>query len=148
MDNHPPLLQVDIVDVGRLIFSGHCQRVTAPAAGGEVCILPRQAALLTHLHPGTVRVHTASGDDHFYFVSGGFMEVRHSAVSILADAALRSSEIDRTQAQAARDEAEQALRQSHALEDRDLARLNLARALAQLQVLQHAEIHRLKRDRR
>jgi len=76
------------------------------------------------------------------------MEVKDSRVTILADQVLRSSEIDQERAMEARREAEQVLRETHLLEDRDIAKLNLIKAAAQLRVLQHAEIHRLKRDPR
>lgn len=145
MQQTVPLLQVEITDVGRLIYSGPCLKIAAPAAGGEVCILPRHAPLLTALHPGEIRLQNQAGESHFFYVSGGFMEVRQSSVSILADQALRSGELDEERAQSARGEAEQLLRETHLLEDRDIARLDLAKAVAQLRVLQHAEIHRLKK---
>ena len=137
MDKSPPLLQVDIIDVGRLIYSGPCQRIAAPAAWGEVCILPRHAPLLTALQPGEIRLQNAAGDERFFYVSGGFMEVKDSTVSILADQALRTSEIDQQRAEEAREEAEQILRETHLLEDRDVAKLELAKAIAQLRVLEH-----------
>ncbi|MCF8152471.1 MAG: F0F1 ATP synthase subunit epsilon [Sulfuritalea sp.] len=137
MDKTPPLLQVDVIDVGRLIYSGPCQRITAPAAWGEVCILPRHAPLLTALQPGEIRLQNSTGEERFFYVSGGFMEVKDSAVSILADQALRTSEIDQQRAEEAREEAEQVLRETHLLEDRDIAKLQLAKAIAQLRVLEH-----------
>ena len=146
MDSSARLLQVEITDVGRLLFSGPCQRITAPAAQGEVCILPRHAPLLSALKPGEVKLEDAIGQTHFFYVSGGFLEVKDSSVTVLADHALRTLEIDRQRALEARMEAEQLLRHSQPLEDRDVAKLDLARAVAQLRVLQHAEIHRLKRE--
>lgn len=148
MDIPASLVQVDVTDVGRLIFSGHCKRVTAPAAYGEICILPRHAPLLTALKPGIIRLQPETGEDQFLYVSGGFLEVKDSVVSILADQVLRSDEIDAERATEARGEAEQQLRESHVIEDRDLAKLDLAKAVAQLRVLQHAEIHRLKKHPR
>jgi len=137
MDKPPPLLHVDIIDVGRLIYTGPCQRIAAPAAWGEVCILPRHAPLLTALQPGEIRLQNAAGDERFFYVSGGFMEVKDSTVSILADQALRTSEIDQQRAEEAREEAEQILRETHLFEDRDVAKLELAKAIAQLRVLEH-----------
>jgi F-type H+-transporting ATPase subunit epsilon len=141
-------IQVDIADVARLIFSGSCFKVTAPAAFGEVCILPRHAPLLTSLRPGSIRLRPSMGADHFYYVSGGFMEVKDSHVTILADQVLRSTEIDQDRASEARREAERVLHETHLVQDRDVAKLNLIKAAAQLRVLQHAEIHRLKKDPR
>jgi F-type H+-transporting ATPase subunit epsilon len=138
-------LRVDIADVGRLIFSGTCTKLVAPAAFGEVCILPRHAPLLTRLRPGEVRLQTDRGEERFFFLSGGYLEVRDSAATVLADQVLRSEEIDRQAALDARERAEQVLRESHLFTERDPAKLDLVKALAQLRVLEHAEIHRLKR---
>lgn len=138
-------LQVEIADISRLIFSGECLKLAAPAAHGEVCILPRHAPLLTALKPGEIRLQTASGEDCFLFVAGGYMEVKDSTVAILADAILRSDDIDLERAQQAHEQAEQVLRESHFRGERDAAKLDLAKALAQLRVLQHAELHRLRK---
>jgi F-type H+-transporting ATPase subunit epsilon len=45
------LLQVEIVDICRQIFSGPCSQVVAPAADGEVGVLPRHTPFLTRLRP-------------------------------------------------------------------------------------------------
>ncbi len=146
MGNTPLCLLVEIADVGRRIYSGPCLRITAPAAAGEVGILPRHAPMLTALRPGEIRLQNLAGEEHFFYVSGGFLEVKDDTVSILADQALRTSEIDLQRVQEAREEAEQLLREAHQIQDRDIAKLDLAKAIAQLRVLQHAEIHRLRKS--
>jgi F-type H+-transporting ATPase subunit epsilon len=145
METNPKLLQVEIAEVGRLVFSGPCTKLVAPAAYGEVCILPRHAPFLTRLTPGEVRLQTDTGEDQFFFLSGGYLEVRNSTVSVLADQMLRSEEIDRQAALEAKQNAEDVLRTSHLFTERDPAKLDLVKAIAQLRVLEHAEIHRLKR---
>jgi F-type H+-transporting ATPase subunit epsilon len=145
METPTKFLQVEIAEVGRLLFSGPCIKLVAPAAFGEVCILPRHAPFLTRLRPGEVRIQTGSGEDQFFFLSGGYLEVRDSTVSVLADQMLRSGEIDRQAALDAKRRAEEVLRESHLFTERDPAKLDLVKAIAQLQVLEHAEIQRLKR---
>lgn len=145
MQTFPKFLQVEITEVGRLVYSGTCTKFVAPAAHGEVCILPRHAPLLARLNPGEIRLQTETGEDQFFFLSGGYLEVRDSTVTVLADSMLRSTEIDREAALAAKQRAEEILRASHLFSERDPAKLDLVKALAQLRVLQHAEIHRLRR---
>jgi len=140
-------LQVEIAEVGRLIFSGPCARLVAPAALGEVCILPRHAPFLTQLRPGVLQVQAVDGERRSFFLSGGYMEVKDSIVHVLADQMLRSEEIDREAALAVQREAESVLRHSHLFTERDRAKLVLAKALAQLRVLEHAEVHRLRKQR-
>lgn len=137
-----PFLQVEITEVSRLVFSGDCVKLVAPAAYGEVCILPRHAPFLTRLQPGEVRLETHSGENHFFFLSGGYLEVKDNNVSILADQMWRSNEIDRQAALEAKHEAEIALKKGGILSDP--IRFNLAKAIVQLRVLEHAEVYRLK----
>lgn len=139
------LLQVDILDVTRQLYSGACLRVVAPAALGEVGILPGHAPLLTRLRTGEIRLLMPEGNTGFYFVSGGFMEVSNSTVTVLADQMLRSEEIDRNAALEARQRAEETLRTSHLFMERDAAQLALAEALVKLRILEHAALVQGKR---
>lgn len=145
MESAAKFLQVEIAELSRSVFRGACIQLVAPAAHGEVCILPRHAPLLTRLRPGEIRLQTESGDYQFFFLSGGFLEVKDSSVTVLADSMLRSEEIDREAALAAKRRAEELLRTSRLFTERDPAKLALVKALAQLRVLEHAELHRLKR---
>ncbi|CAL1238851.1 ATP synthase F1 subunit epsilon [Candidatus Methylocalor cossyra] len=145
MESTTKTLHAEIADIGRLIFSGACSRLVAPAALGEVCILPRHAPFLAHLRPGVIEIQAPNGAWQSFFVSGGFLEVKDSCVNVLADQMLRSEEIDREAALAAKRHAENVLRRSHLFTERDRAKLELTKALAQLRVLEHAEFQRLKK---
>lgn len=144
MESARKFLEVEIAAVDRLVFRGTCTKCVAPAAHGEVCILPRHAPFLSRLRPGEVRIRTETGEDQFFYLSGGYLEVKDSTVTVLADAMQRSDEIDRAAAMEARQRAEEVLRSSHLFSERDDAKLMLVKALAQLRVLEHAELHRLQ----
>ena len=87
-------IEVNIVSAEGEIFSGYATMVFAPAQMGEIGIAPRHAPLLTGLKPGEVRVQTADGEEHFFYVSGGSIEVQPHLVTILANTALRAKDID------------------------------------------------------
>ncbi|MFM8331184.1 MAG: ATP synthase F1 subunit epsilon [Candidatus Methylumidiphilus sp.] len=141
-------MQVDIADVSQQIYAGPCLSLVAPAALGEVCILPRHTPFLSKLVPGEIRLQTEPGERLIYYVSGGYLEVKSSTVTVLADRMLRSEQIDREAALAAKARAERTLKTSPLDHDRDQARLELLKALAQLQVLEHADIAKLRKHRR
>jgi F-type H+-transporting ATPase subunit epsilon len=141
------LLQVEIVDVCRTLFSGRCSRVVAPAADGEVGILPRHAPFLTRLRPGEIRLRVESGEEQYFYLSGGYMEVQHWEVSILADQALRSDEIDREAALEAKRGAERMLRENRIPSERDRAYGELLKALAQLRLLERLSVQKQGRIR-
>src|SRR6476646_7698379 len=82
--------------------------VVAPSVDGQVGILPHHAPLLTMLHVGELRV-IKGNDEQSIVVAGGFMEVLNNKVTILADAAERSEEIDVASAEEARHRAEETL---------------------------------------
>jgi F-type H+-transporting ATPase subunit epsilon len=103
-------IQVDIVSAEGEIHSGDAKMVYAPARMGEVCIAPRHAPLLTALKAGDVRVEDADGKEHFFYVTGGMLEVQPHLVTILADTALRGDQLDEAAALAAQQEAEEALK--------------------------------------
>ncbi len=113
-------IDVDIVSAEGEIHSGVAQMVYAPAKMGEVGIAPRHAPLLTTLKPGEVRVEDTEGTEHFYYVTGGLLEVQPHKVTVLADTALRGDQLDEAAALAAKQEAERAL--EGVSEETDLAR--------------------------
>jgi F-type H+-transporting ATPase subunit epsilon len=131
-----PTIQVDIVSAEGEIFSGPATMVFAPASQGEVGIAPRHAPLLSLLKAGEVRVQTPDGEQHFFFVGGGALEVQPSKVTVLADTALRARDIDEAAALAAKQRAEEALKDKAGHITLAEAQAELARAIAQLKVLQ------------
>ena len=77
-------LNVDLVAADRKIWSGRAQRVTAPAAYGEIGILADHSPLLSVLREGSVRI-VAEGETLDVRVSGGFLSVDSNQVTIVAD---------------------------------------------------------------
>jgi F-type H+-transporting ATPase subunit epsilon len=113
-------IQVDIVSAEGEIHSGEAAMVFAPAKMGEIGISPRHAPLLTGLKPGEVRVQDTEGNELFFYITGGMLEVQPYLVTVLADTALRGDQLDEAAALAAQQEAEEALRGMS--EETDLAR--------------------------
>ncbi|HEY9147392.1 MAG TPA: F0F1 ATP synthase subunit epsilon [Gammaproteobacteria bacterium] len=129
-------MHVNIVSAEAEIFSGTCEQVFAPAEMGEVGIYPRHTQMLTQLKPGEIRVVKEGGDEEFYFVSGGMLEVQPHVVTVLADTAVRAKDLDEAQAIEAKKRAEQALKDRQGDMDYARAEAELAEAVAQLQTIQ------------
>ncbi|TLY89228.1 MAG: F0F1 ATP synthase subunit epsilon, partial [Gammaproteobacteria bacterium] len=102
-----------------------------PASQGDLGIYPRHAPLLTLLKAGEVRVQTPDGEEHHFFVGGGALEVQPTRVTVLADTALRAKDIDEAAALAAKQRAEEALRDKAGHITQAEALAELARAAAQ-----------------
>lgn len=131
-----PTIHVDIVSAEGEIFSGDANMVYAPARMGEVGIAPRHAPLLTALKPGEVRVEDTQGKEHFFYITGGMLEIQPHLVTVLADTALRGEQLDEAAALQAQQEAEEALKGVSGETDLARAQLELAEARARYQAAQ------------
>lgn len=129
-------IRVDIVSAEGEIHSGEAQMVFAPAKMGEIGIAPRHAPLLTALKPGEVRVQDPEGKEHFFYVTGGMLEVQPTMVTVLADTALRGEQLDEAAALAARQDAEEALKGASEQTDIARAQRELTEARARYQAAQ------------
>jgi F-type H+-transporting ATPase subunit epsilon len=128
-------VHVDVVSAEGEIFSGPAEMVFAPGSEGELGIMPRHAPLLTLLKAGEVRLKTPDGE-HSIYVGGGALEVQPHKVTILADTAVRAKDLDEAAALAAKQRAEEALAGSVDKIDLAQAQAEIARAVAQLRMIQ------------
>jgi F-type H+-transporting ATPase subunit epsilon len=129
-------IHIDIVSAEGEVYTGEATMVFAPAVGGEIGIAPRHAPLLTALKPGEVRVQTAAGEELLFWVGGGGIEVQPHKVTILADTAARAKDLDEASAIAAKQRAEEALRDRKGAMEVAEAQAELARAAAQLHAIE------------
>ncbi|CCH89920.1 ATP synthase, epsilon subunit, F1 sector [Modestobacter italicus] len=101
-------LQVELVAVEKMIWSGEATMVIARTTEGELGVLPGHAPLLGELAPGgVVRIRPESGEDLVVAAHGGFLSVTERGVSILAETAEISTDIDVERAREALRRAEQ-----------------------------------------
>ena len=128
-------MHVDIVSAEAEIFSGTAEMVLAPAVMGEVGIMPRHTQLLTPLKPGEVRVTLEGGEEEFFYVSGGILEVQPHHVTVLSDTVLRARDLDEAAALESQKQAERALADSKSDMDTAKAQAKLAETVAQLQAI-------------
>src|SRR5579875_705657 len=95
-------MDVDIVDVDRKMWSGKATFIFTRTTVGEIGILPRHIPLVAQLvDDAMVRVEREGEDDLRIAVDGGFLSVTEETVTILAESAEFSSEIDESAAREA-----------------------------------------------
>jgi len=128
-------MHVDIVSAEGEIFSGEAAMVFAPASQGDVGIAPRHAPLLTNLRPGDLRVETPEGEEKFFYVTGGVLEVQPHMVTVLADSAMHGDDLDEEAARVAKETAEQELAGADK-KGLEHARLQLVEAAARYRAVQ------------
>ena len=129
-------IKCDIVSAEAEIFHGQATMVIASGEMGELGIAPRHAPLITRLKPGQVRVIPESGEEQFFYVSGGILEVQPNLVTVLADTAMRAKDIDENSARRAKEEAERVIANRGEAVEIAEAQAQLAMATAQLEALE------------
>ncbi len=129
-------IRCDIVSAHEEIFSGDVAMVFATGIAGELGISPRHAPLITQLKPGPVRVQDPDGEEQFFFVTGGIIEVQPHVVTVLADTVMRGEDLDQAAAEAAKAEAERELADRTGDMEIAEAQAKLAEAVAQLQAME------------
>jgi F-type H+-transporting ATPase subunit epsilon len=103
--------------------------IIAPGTEGYLGILRDHAPLVTQLMPGKLTVKDLDGNETVYAVSGGFLEVNHNTVTLLADSLELGTEIDLERAEAAAQRARERLARKQTGIDFDRAEIALKRAL-------------------
>jgi F-type H+-transporting ATPase subunit epsilon len=128
-------IQVDVVSAEEQIFSGQAKFVALPGESGELGILPGHTPLITRIKPGSVRIELVDGGQEFVFVAGGILEVQPHCVTVLSDTAIRGKDLDETRAEAARQAAQEAIKNAKSEVDVASAQAELAVLAAQITAL-------------
>ena len=127
-------IKVSVVTPDGPVYESDVEMVSTKASTGELGILPGHIPMVAPLQIGAVRLKNGSNNE-FIAVSGGFLEVRPEQVTILAQSAEQSAEIDLERALKAKERAEQRLHERKQ-ENVDFRRaeLSLQRAINRISV--------------
>ena len=129
-------IRVEIVSAEEALWSGEGTMVFVPGELGEMGISPMHAPLLSRLKPGDVRVQKENGEEEFFFVSGGLLEIQPHQVTILSDTAIRAQDLDESKALEAQQRAERDLREKKSTMELAKAKAELVQAAAELRALE------------
>lgn len=125
----PKEFTLSIVAPDRSVVDEPVTTVTAPGIEGYFGVWSDHIPMVSALKAGVVSFIDAENQRHFVAVSGGFAEVLPNKVTILADTAERSTEIDVARAEAAQERARQALRGEDSPMGKEQATAELERAI-------------------
>jgi F-type H+-transporting ATPase subunit epsilon len=127
-------IHVELVTQERKVFDDpECDIVVIPAVEGEMGVLPGHAPILTTMSFGELVIRKGNAEER-YAIYGGVVDVRPDKVVILADLAESSFAIDAEKARAARERAENLMRDGVPADENHQALLELRRAELQLKV--------------
>ncbi|WP_159822394.1 F0F1 ATP synthase subunit epsilon [Colwellia sp. 20A7] len=129
-------VNLDVVSAQESLFSGNIKSLQITGSEGELGILPGHAPLLTSLKPGMALITKKDGSEEVIYLSGGMLEVQPNHVTVLADVATRAGDLDEQAAIEAKKRAEENMNASGIDVDYAAVAAELARAVAQLRVIQ------------
>ena len=93
-------ITAELVSVERLLWSGQASMVTAETTEGEIGVLPGHEPTIGQLiDNGVVTIHPVDGERRVAAVQGGFLSVTQDKITVLADWAIWSDEVDEEKAQ-------------------------------------------------
>ena len=76
------------------VESGEADSVLVPGYEGDFTVLANHAAYLSTLRPGMLKIFS-SGNEIEYFVDSGFAEVSDQGLVVLAEKAIKKSDLDK-----------------------------------------------------
>lgn len=129
-------VNLDVVSAEEALFSGRIESLQITGSEGELGIMPGHAPLLTSLKPGMARIVKYGGEEEVLYLSGGMLEVQPNHVTVLADVATRVDDLDEQSALEAKQRAESHMNDHGDDVNYAEAAAELARAVAQLRVIQ------------
>lgn len=139
-------MELDIVSAEASIFTGTVKFLSVTGSIGELGIHPGHTALLTSLKPGQIRAILEDNKEEIFYISGGMLEVQPDTVTVLADTAVRATDLDEAAAQAAKEHAEKILEKKKAGIEYSKALAELSEAVAQLRAIRILR-SRVKKER-
>ncbi|PLS18332.1 F0F1 ATP synthase subunit epsilon [Bacillus sp. M6-12] len=126
-------VKVSVVTPDGPVYDSEVEMISTKAQSGELGILPGHIPMVAPLKIGAVRLKKGA-ETEYLAVSGGFLEVRPDVVTILAQSAESTEDIDLARAQAAKARAEQRLQDKQDNIDAKRAELALQRAINRISV--------------
>ena len=89
------IMQVEVVSKEQNIYSGQAEFAVVPTLSGELGIYPQHMPIMSLVRPGALRLRVpGQAEEVLVAISGGVLEVQPDKITVLADVAIRSAEMD------------------------------------------------------
>lgn len=128
----PGTFQCTLVTPAQQVLDEPVAYASFPAHDGQVGIAPSRAPLLAELGDGSLRLDFPDGGNRWFFIGGGFAQMKDNKLSIVADEAVPAEEIVRSKAQNALDEAMKLKASDEATAEKKSRAISRARGLLEL----------------
>lgn len=133
MENNKEKLEINIITPERIVYHDFADYVSIPGSEGVLGVFPKHTPLFTKIVQGEISIKNDNEYLHLS-VAGGFVEIGKDQVTILADSALRSEELEEEKIIEAKKKAEEKLQQKLSRQEYLAAEAQLRRVLLDLRV--------------
>jgi len=116
------VLEVVVVSPARPVYEGKASHLYVTGKDSSLGIWPKHADIVSALGTGPLRIFEADGTVHRFAISGGFLKVGGSKVTVLIDKATGPDEVDVAAVSKELDEVKQALQHPKSDEEYDALR--------------------------
>lgn len=123
--------RLDILAVDKIFFGGECEELIFPSIDGSRGVLGGHEPMICCLSAGEIQFR-CDGQWQRAVVSEGFLEIMPDFVKVFADSIERPEEIDIARANAAKERAEERLRQQLSTKQYIHTQAALKRAMARI----------------
>nr|AXH37901.1 ATP synthase CF1 epsilon subunit [Chlamydomonas sp. ICE-L] len=127
-------LQISILTPERPFWNGEAEEIILPTETGEMGVLKNHAPIVTGLDVGAMLIRTKQ-EWNSYAIMGGFALVKQNQVTILANEAQYSVNIDAEEAKTAFETAKDNLEKAEGVKEKVEANFAYKRAKARYQVV-------------
>jgi F-type H+-transporting ATPase subunit epsilon len=86
-------LLLEVISPDRIIFAGEVKNVLLSATEGDMTVYHGHEPTVASLNPGLIVVTDSEGGGHTAFLSGGFVEITGTKMTILAHRALPMADL-------------------------------------------------------
>jgi F-type H+-transporting ATPase subunit epsilon len=135
-------LDLTVVTPEGVVYQGAVEGIVLPGVEGDFGVLPGHERFLSPLRIGEAEIKESSGKSRYAALSDGFAEVSDDKVTVMAETAELSEDIDLARAERAKEQAERQLealrRQAEESRDFLLWETALARAITRIRTAQHS----------
>lgn len=126
-------LVIELLTPEKKILEEEADELVVETVQGQIAILTNHIPLLTKLLPGELTL-KKNGKEHHVAVTGGFLEVAHNKVTILADYAIKAEDIEVSKVKAAQERAAKLMESAKEQQDFAFAQTEHLRAILQLNI--------------
>ncbi|MDI3472756.1 MAG: F-type H+-transporting ATPase subunit epsilon [Thermotogaceae bacterium] len=125
-----------IITPDKEVIEDDCELVSFWTVEGSMGVLTHRAPIITALSIAELKVKKTNGEESFYAVHGGYMDVDGEEATVITDAAENWKEIDLARAEKSKQKAEELLKKAQSDREEARAKAKINRAFLRIKLSQ------------